>query len=363
MGYTAFVAHPIRILFLADSHLGFDLPLRPRVRRRRRGDDFQANYDAALAPALRGEVDVVVHGGDVFHRSRVAPDLAWRALAPLARIAGAGVPVLVVPGNHERSRIPHLRFARHPRLHVFDGPRCFRLRIRGTTVAFAGFPFQRGDVRSSFVGLTRRTGWRAGEADVSVLCMHQCFEGATVGPGDYVFRHAPDVVRAADLPSGLTAILSGHIHRHQVLTRDLAGRPLAAPVLYPGSLERTSIAEEGERKGFLLLEIAADHAPPRLSWRFVPLAARPLVTRDVSVAGLDPAALDAGLHAIIASVPADAVLRLRTRGTPGPGCARLLSAAYLRSIAPGTMNIEARDPDLPRPRPREGPSPQVALDL
>jgi len=42
----------IRILLLADSHLGFDLPVRPRVVRRRRGHDFLANYAAALKPAL-----------------------------------------------------------------------------------------------------------------------------------------------------------------------------------------------------------------------------------------------------------------------------------------------------------------------
>ena len=43
-------------------------------------------------------------------------------------------------------------------------------------------------------------------------------------------------------------MLAGHIHRHQVLTQDLGGRPLGAPVFYPGSVERTAFAEEGESK-------------------------------------------------------------------------------------------------------------------
>src|SRR5262245_37569040 len=59
--YHTRVAHSIRILLLADSHLGFDLPTRERVRRRRRGHDFLANYATALEPALAGEVDLVVH--------------------------------------------------------------------------------------------------------------------------------------------------------------------------------------------------------------------------------------------------------------------------------------------------------------
>ena len=53
----------IRVLLLADTHLGFDQPVRPRVERRRRGPDFFANTRLALAPALRGEVDLVVHLG------------------------------------------------------------------------------------------------------------------------------------------------------------------------------------------------------------------------------------------------------------------------------------------------------------
>src|SRR5215207_1426319 len=95
----------IRILFLADSHLGFDLPVRPRVERPRRGYDFLANYAAALQPAFAGEVDIVVHGGDVFDRPRVPEALAYQAFQPLLRLAERGLPVFVVPGNHERSRL------------------------------------------------------------------------------------------------------------------------------------------------------------------------------------------------------------------------------------------------------------------
>ena len=46
------MATDVRILLLADSHVGFDLPLAPRVARRRRGHDFLANHSAALEPAV-----------------------------------------------------------------------------------------------------------------------------------------------------------------------------------------------------------------------------------------------------------------------------------------------------------------------
>ena len=51
----------IRILLIADTHLGFDLPFRPRIQRRRRGLEFFANFKRALRPALNDEVDAVVH--------------------------------------------------------------------------------------------------------------------------------------------------------------------------------------------------------------------------------------------------------------------------------------------------------------
>ena len=73
----------LRVLFVSDTHLGFDLPARPRVDRRRRGPDFFAGFARALEPALRGEVDVVVHGGDLLYRSRVPATLVHRALQPL----------------------------------------------------------------------------------------------------------------------------------------------------------------------------------------------------------------------------------------------------------------------------------------
>ncbi|MFC2025933.1 hypothetical protein ACFLUC_01930 [Chloroflexota bacterium] len=53
----------IRILLVADTHLGFDMPFRPRVQKQRRGPDFFANFESALKPALCEQVDLAVHGG------------------------------------------------------------------------------------------------------------------------------------------------------------------------------------------------------------------------------------------------------------------------------------------------------------
>jgi DNA repair exonuclease SbcCD nuclease subunit len=320
----------VRVLFVSDTHLGFDLPAHPRVERRRRGHDFFKNFELALEPALRGEVDVVLHGGDLLYRSRVPASLAWAALEPLKRVASRGVPVLLVLGNHERSRLPYPMFGLHERLHVFDRARTFLLEARGLRVAFAGFPYVR-EVRRRFREVLSSTGWDASPSDVRVLCVHHCVENATCGPGDFTFSSGDDVIRTDELPRDFAATLSGHIHRAQVLRP-----PGLGPVVYAGSVERTSFAEAPETKGYVVLELTKAGVE-RLEFR--PLPARPMITLELEGGSgvLERA------RAAIESTPDDAVVQLRVRGE-----ATLLTAALLRTLA-GDRNVS-----LPLPRGGEG---------
>ena len=115
----------VKVLFLSDTHLGFDMPFRPRVRKRRRGPDFFENFHRALEPALKREVDCVVHGGDILFRSKVPAALVEMAFHPLRKVAELGIPVFVVPGNHERSQIPYGLLASDPNIHIFDSPKSY----------------------------------------------------------------------------------------------------------------------------------------------------------------------------------------------------------------------------------------------
>lgn len=268
----------LRLLFFSDTHLGF-------APRSRGGDDvsdeYFANFHRALQPAIRGQVDLVIHGGDVFYRSRVKPGLVLRAFEPLKMIADSGIPVIVVPGNHERSAIPFPLLAAHPGVHIFDRPRTFSLDCRGMRVAVSGFPNDRNRISDLFPLHVSRTEWRAERADIRLLVMHQTVEGATVGPVDFTFRRAPDVIQGRAIPGGFAAVLSGHIHRHQVLTTDIRSRPLASPVFYPGSTMRTSGAERFESKGFLTMNLAAADDGGRVSdWAFHELSPPRSATAD-----------------------------------------------------------------------------------
>jgi exonuclease SbcD len=343
----------VRILFLSDTHLGLDLPARPRVARRRRGEDFFRNLELALAPALAGEVDAVVHGGDLHFRSRVPAWLAEAAVAPLRRVADRGVPVLLVPGNHERSRLPFPLLARHERLRVFDVPRTFVVEARGLRVAFAGFPYA-PEVRARFPSLLGAASRGAPAADLRVLCLHQCVEGATCGPGTFTFRDGPDVIRRGDLPADAAVVLCGHVHRHQVLRGP--GRP---PVVYAGSVERTSFAEAGEPKGAVFVELGAGGLR---SVEFRPLPARPMVVVPVALAGVGAAEAREILERALRVTPADAVVQLRLDGPVAPDVEPLLGAASLRAMG-GARNVSVRRADGRWPRLPAPPPPGGSLPL
>ncbi len=279
---------------------------------------------------------MVVHGGDLLYRSRVPASLVYRALQPLLRVADAGVPVLLVPGNHERSAIPYPLLSIHPGLHVFRRPSTFVIERRGLRVAFAGFPYA-PNVRQAFPALLNATAYRQVEADARVLCIHHCVEGAVCGPAPgHVFRDGDDVVQTRDLPHDVAVVLCGHVHRHQVLRRDLRGRPLNAPVIYAGSIERTSFAERDETKGWVMATLSPGGAGGRLvSLEFRPLPARPMRVHELIET--DPVSLEREIRAAIAAAPPDVVLQLRV--PEGLAGADVLRAARLRALTPPTANV------------------------
>jgi DNA repair exonuclease SbcCD nuclease subunit len=333
----------IRVLFLADTHLGYDYTFRPRIERRRRGPEFFANFERALQPALQGQVDCVVHGGDLLYRSKVPARLVAMAFEPLKAVADRGVPIYLVPGNHERSAIPHRHLAMHPQIHIFDQPRCFVLHKDNLTLALSGFPFVRQGIRKRFSGALDRTGWRDVAEAVHVLCIHQAIDGATVGPGGYRFRYAADVINPSEIPAAFSAVLSGHIHRFQVLTRNLRGGSLPTPVLYPGSIERTSFAEKNEQKGYLILKLEGHDSGGRLKkWEFVQLPARPMIQLELNPSGKTDTQLKIWIQTRINNLPADGIVKLKVFGKPSPEAMEVLRAASLRALAPPTMNIDAR---------------------
>ena len=329
----------IRVLFLSDTHLGLDCPQKPRINRRRRCEEFFENYHLALEAARQRQVDFLVHGGDLFFRSPVPPALVSRAFQPLLQLADEGIPIFLVPGNHERSRLTLSLFEQHPDIHIFDRCRTFFLAKADLTVSISGFPFIRHGIREKFRSLIDETGWNRRPAAIRILCIHQAVEGAQVGAHNYVFRSGEQVIRGQDIPEPFQAVLCGHIHKHQLLTRDLDKRPLHAPVFMPGACTRTSFAERLEDKGFEVLSIGL-----RASEEFHRLPSRPMVYLTVNGAQLSGPRAENYLRQRLGSVGPDSIVRLEIQGSMGSQAAALVSQKNLRSMVDSTINIELRRP-------------------
>lgn len=330
----------LKILFLSDTHIGLDWPVKPRVRLRRRGDDFYNNFLLALKPALAGQADLVVHGGDLLNRSRLPHYIVQRAFEPLLRVADAGVPVYVVPGNHERSAFRLSLFEKHQNVHVFDRPRYFIYEKKGRRLCLIGFPFVRGDIRGNFPLVLAEAGYPTEAVDATLLCMHHPVDGAKVGPVNFTFRKRKDTIDPATLPHRLDVVLSGHIHRRQVLNFALNTGSL--PVIYSGSVERTALAEKDESKGYVMLEGCLDGQSDRMiTWRhrFIDLPARPMKQLQWDATGMSLQDFRQKYAGLMRSLPADAIVYLKLVNGADSGLEGQLPAARLRSWTPASMNV------------------------
>ncbi|GEM_PF-139004 len=337
----------IKVLFFADTHLGFDYPLRPLVERRRRGQDFFDNYGVVLDFAETHDVDLVVHGGDLFFRSLVPETVVSKAYQRLHEFARSKIPLYVVPGNHERSKLPQSLFVAHSCIHIFHSTVTFHLDLKGAHIALSGFPSFRGKIRTEFSRLAARFNEEAKSADIRLLCMHEVVEGAKVGPSDYTFRSGDHVIKMKDIPAGFHAILSGHIHRAQILRcieRDGQGRDAGdmVPVIYPGSTERTSFAEKDEVKGFYLITFERSLKKWSLTrTEFIELKTRPMVNLNIPQKFQDRETLLEEIRGRVLQIDQDAIVRLVISDD---AAAKMVTASLLRDVAPPSMNIELRLP-------------------
>lgn len=331
----------LRIVFFADTHLGFDYPIKPRVERRRRGPDFFDNFHRVLDYASNTRPDFLLHGGDLFFRAKIPQLIVDLVYQDLFEFAGEGIPTLIVPGNHERSILPASLFLSHPNLYVFDKPGSFNFQVAGAQITFSGFPCRRNSVRDEFIPLLKQTGWEKFDGGCKFLCLHQTIEGAKVGPSGYTFRKGQDVISTRYLPGDAVAVLSGHIHRQQVLGGRNKTQINHPPVIYPGSTERTSFAEKDESKGFYDIEFEEYE---RKGWRikvlkFVKLPARPM--EDLLFENwLTEEKLIDFVKSKLSEMDPNSIVRLKCDPDIDQDVKSKITSRFLRKIMPETMNYQ-----------------------
>ncbi len=321
---------PLTILHTADTHIGAALPVRPRRDIPRRGDDFVDAFERVVDRARAEDVALAIHAGDLFDRSRPSSRALAAAAQPLLKLAAADIPVIIIPGNHERSTIPATLLLAHRNIHIITRPTTLTFQFHGIRIAISAFPCLQRDADRQFAAVLDETEWDHVDADLSILATHQTFESATCGPGDFRFRGGDNVVPRDAVPAEFDYVAAGHIHRHQVLTTPHEHGP---PIVYCGSPDRISFAEVSEPKGCVLIDVAGD----ALQHRFIEHDVRPMSIWPLDVSGLTAAQVRAQIEQLVTALPPRAIAQTRLTG--------LTTRAALRGVGLTALARELR-PDV-----------------
>lgn len=332
LGYNRDAMQKIRLLHFADLHIGIENHgrLDPATGVNGRVLDFLRRFDELIEYGLEREADLVIFAGDAYKRRSPGPTYQRAFARRVKRLADAGVPVVLLVGNHDlptmvqrASSVDIFSTLDVPNVIVGRAEEVHTIETRRGPVQVATVPYparQRLLTHDEYRGLsieqldealqrmvTENIQALAKQLDPeipAVLAAHVSVSGATYGSERSVMIGRDAVVlKSALADPAWDYVALGHIHRHQSLNDD--GYP---PLVYSGSLERVDFGEEGQPKGFCWVELARGET----AWEFIEVEARPFVTVRADVRG-SPSPLMALQQAIAAHSLEDAVVRLIVR--------------------------------------------------
>ena len=327
----------MKFVHTADTHLGFEVTRRTQYHpqgRKWRADAIFNNFVTVVEYALAQEVDLFIHSGDLFNKYYIPRQNLDALTRPVLNLAKAGVPVLVIPGNHERSEFPFDLFQGSPGIFVFDRPKSLSFVLDGYSVGIAGFPFIRNDSKRIFLKALMETEYGGLRSDLNLLVTHQAFDMATVGPVGFIFRPGrSDTVSRFTIPLDFEYIAAGHIHRYQILTHPL--KP-SLQFVYPGSTQRMSFAEMYEVKGFVEGELVND----RIETRFLPLPTHDMEMVEIETAGRTGIECENDIRDQFWRLREDLVIRFNLTGGAKKGDYPDIDFDRIRADMPGTVECQ-----------------------
>lgn len=293
----------MRLLHLADLHLGWaprDLPVALAEARQAARD---ARLDEAVALALREGVDAVLIVGDLFERFDPSAALVRQVRTALSRLVAAGIAVVTVPGNHDELTYPASVYRREaqrwPGLLVREPmpAHVAQFDVAGEALHVHAVAYVGGvtDVRDVLSQLPPR-----GATGRHLFLAH----GTLVhGAGEALEERSLPLARAALAAAGYDYVALGHIHRP---SQDRLGTSL---VRYPGCVGGKGFDDPGA-DAWTLVELGSSGV--RIEER--PHAGQRLRDLSVDVTPFDDAAeLEEALCAALANAAGDLV-RLRLVG-------------------------------------------------
>lgn len=322
---------PIRLLHFADLHIGMENfgQIDPDTGVNQRVLDFIQRLRDIVDMALEREADLVIFAGDAFKTRDPNPTYQRELARQVMRLARAGVPIVLLVGNHDipiianrASSVDIFRTLEVPNVIVGRKEELHRIETRRGVIQVGTAPWpqrarllQQEENRNlnaeqldrlladTVTDELRRLSEQVDPALPAVLAGHFTVSGARFGSERSVMIGQDVVINlsALNLPAWDYVAL-GHIHKHQDLN------PGNYPsVVYSGSPERIDFGEEFEPKGFCWVNVARGET----SWEFVTVPARRFITIDADATRDGDAPTEAVLRAIERHDLQDAVVRAR----------------------------------------------------
>ena len=326
----------MRILHFSDLHIGVENygQTDPETGLSTRLADFLSSLDEVVEYALTEDVDLVLLAGDAY-KGRDPSQTHQREFAKrLSRLSEASIPSFLLVGNHD---LPNA-VSRATAVEIFQTLQVPYLQV-GSNLQNYTIPTKSGPLQILAVPWPRRSGILSREEsrgltieevrqavqdrmtqaiyaraesldpDVpAILTGHVTVNGATVGTERSMMLGQDHVLLAGDIGRPqVDYVALGHIHKHQILRNE---NPFMA---YSGSLQRVDFSEEGDDKGFCVVDLdpAAPQGKRLTDFDFHRLDARRFVTVDVTVPVGDPDPTSAVVRGIARKDVIGAVVRVR----------------------------------------------------
>ncbi|MBI4302096.1 MAG: exonuclease SbcCD subunit D [Chloroflexi bacterium] len=304
----------MKILHFADLHLGVESYGRPdpATGLNTRLGDFLAALDEVVDYALGEGIDLVLFCGDAY-KSREPTQTQQREFAKrIGRLAKGGISVFLLVGNHD---LPNA-LARATTVEIFDTlaienvhiaprPGTYNIATKGGPLQIVALPWVTPShllTKEEYKNLplekvNRAIEEKLGEslrAEVAsldpnlpaVLAGHLCHSLAVPGSErGMTLSRDYSLLKSTLAHPAFDYIALGHIHKRQV-------SDYPVPMVYPGSLQRVDFGDEGEEKGFYVLELDGKKRGGErlLAWEFHSVKTRPFLTIRIDADVEDPAA-------------------------------------------------------------------------
>lgn len=262
----------MRFLHTSDWHVG------RTIRNHSRSEEHQAVFAEILDIAKREQVDAVLVTGDIFHERRPpieAEEIVAQTLADLAR---AGIPSVVIPGNHDDAfRLRTLKpLGDLVRVHVvadftedlpslvvpiparegnesavigclpYLHPHTVLTAAEGAGITEdARLSAYQSKVQDYFRALVEEM-QRRNRAAVSIVLAHAHIAECEFGGGEW--RSSVFPVNAAFLPAHVQYVAVGHMHKPQVIPGT------KSQARYAGSILQMDFGEREQQKSVCLID-------------------------------------------------------------------------------------------------------------